>query len=43
MLVPLRGRRLTVGEPQFTEASPAGTAFLRATAGEVAQSDGVRM
>ncbi|MFC8452562.1 PP2C family protein-serine/threonine phosphatase [Kitasatospora sp. NPDC057223] len=43
MLVPLRGRRLRVGEPQPIDASPAGTAFLRAAAVEVAQPDGVRM
>ncbi|MEU9130799.1 PP2C family protein-serine/threonine phosphatase [Kitasatospora sp. NPDC048540] len=43
MLVPLRGRRLRVGEPQPIDASPAGTAFLRAAAVEVVQPDGVRM
>ncbi|MFC9331694.1 PP2C family protein-serine/threonine phosphatase [Kitasatospora sp. NPDC057015] len=43
MLVPLPGRRLTVGEPQPIDASPAGEAFLRVAAVEVAQPDGVRM
>ncbi|MDO0933243.1 PP2C family protein-serine/threonine phosphatase [Streptomyces sp. DG2A-72] len=43
VLVPLPGRRLMVGEPEPIGDSPAGTAFLHATAVEVPQSDGVRM
>ncbi|MGY6025335.1 PP2C family protein-serine/threonine phosphatase [Streptomyces spinosirectus] len=43
LLVPLPGRGLVVGEPEVIAYSPAGTAFLRATAVEVAQADGVRM
>ncbi|CAM5633405.1 hypothetical protein SHIRM173S_12455 [Streptomyces hirsutus] len=35
MLVPLPGRRLTVGEPEPIDGSPAGTAFLQATTVEV--------
>ncbi len=43
LLVPLPGRRLTVGEPEPISDSHAGTAFLRATPVEVRQADGVRM
>ncbi|MHB9859149.1 PP2C family protein-serine/threonine phosphatase [Streptomyces sp. YIM S03343] len=43
VLVPLPGRRLTVGEPEPISGSPAGTAFLQATTVEVPQSDSVRM
>ncbi|MFF1739558.1 PP2C family protein-serine/threonine phosphatase [Streptomyces mirabilis] len=43
VLVPLPGRRLTVGEPEPIDDSPAGTAFLYATIAEVPQADGVRM
>jgi serine phosphatase RsbU (regulator of sigma subunit) len=43
LLVPLSGRRLTVGEPEPIGDSHAGTAFLRATPLEVPQADGVRM
>ncbi len=43
VLVPLPGRRLTVGEPEPIDGSPAGTAFLYATVAEVPQADGVRM
>ncbi|TVL92506.1 PP2C family protein-serine/threonine phosphatase [Streptomyces sp. SAJ15] len=43
LLVPLPGRRLTVGEPEPIADSPAGTAFLEATTVEVPQADGVRM
>lgn len=43
LLVPLPGRQLAVGEPEVIADSPAGTAFLRATAVEVPQAEGVRM
>ncbi|WP_431043459.1 PP2C family protein-serine/threonine phosphatase [Streptomyces sp. P1-3] len=43
LLVPLPGRRLTVGEPEPIADSPAGTAFLEATTVEVPQADGLRM
>ncbi|WP_445548305.1 MULTISPECIES: PP2C family protein-serine/threonine phosphatase [unclassified Frankia] len=43
MLTPLPGRSLTVGEPEPIDASPAGTAFLRAMAVEQPQADGIRM
>ncbi|WP_330305302.1 MULTISPECIES: PP2C family protein-serine/threonine phosphatase [unclassified Streptomyces] len=43
VLVPLPGRRLTVGEPEPIGDSDAGTAFLSATPVEVSQADGVRM
>lgn len=43
LLVPLPGRRLIVGAPEPIDDSPAGRAFLRAQAVEVAQDDGVRM
>ncbi|MFE7778848.1 PP2C family protein-serine/threonine phosphatase [Streptomyces sp. NPDC057445] len=43
LLVPLPGRRLTVGEPEPIGDSHAGTAFLHATPVEVPQADGVRM
>jgi serine phosphatase RsbU (regulator of sigma subunit) len=43
VLVPLPGYRLLVGEPQPVDGSDAGTAFLRATAVETPQDDGIRM
>jgi serine phosphatase RsbU (regulator of sigma subunit) len=43
MLVPLPGRRLTVGAPEPIGDSPAGTAFLQTTAVEVPQAEGVRL
>ncbi|MCX5097511.1 serine/threonine-protein phosphatase [Streptomyces sp. NBC_00365] len=43
VLVPLPGRRLTVGEPEPIGDSHAGTAFLSATPVEVPRADGVRM
>ncbi|WP_034262022.1 PP2C family protein-serine/threonine phosphatase [Actinospica robiniae] len=43
MLVPLPGRRLTVGAPEPIGDSPAGTAFLHATPVEVPEADGVRL
>lgn len=43
VLVPLSGRRLTIGEPEPIGDSHAGTAFLHATPVEVPQADGVRM
>ncbi|MDX3853717.1 PP2C family protein-serine/threonine phosphatase [Streptomyces sp. AK02-01A] len=43
VLVPLPGRRLTVGEPQPISDSPAGTAFLSGAAVEVPIDDSVRM
>lgn len=43
LLAPLPGRGLVVGEPELIAGSPAGTAFLRATAIEVEGADGVRM
>ncbi|MER7986507.1 PP2C family protein-serine/threonine phosphatase [Streptomyces noursei] len=43
LLVPLPGRRLTVGEPEPISDSHAGTAFLRAIPIEVPQPDGVRI
>jgi serine phosphatase RsbU (regulator of sigma subunit) len=43
VLVPLPGRRLTVGEPEPIDDSHAGTAFLRATPVEVPQAGGIRM
>ncbi|MFI6583132.1 PP2C family protein-serine/threonine phosphatase [Embleya sp. NPDC050493] len=43
LLVPLPGRGLLMGDPEEIGDSPAGTAFLRASALEVEQSDGVRM
>lgn len=43
VLVPLPGRRLTVGEPEPIGGSHAGTAFLSATPVEVPQAGGVRM
>ncbi|MFC7264014.1 PP2C family protein-serine/threonine phosphatase [Streptomyces lutosisoli] len=43
VLVPLPGRRLTVGEPEPIGDSHAGMAFLSATPVEVPQADGVRM
>ncbi|ATW49606.1 PP2C family protein-serine/threonine phosphatase [Streptomyces peucetius] len=43
LLVPLPGRRLTLGEPEPIGDSHAGTAFLRAIPVEVPQADGVRM
>ncbi|GGX44281.1 PP2C family protein-serine/threonine phosphatase [Streptomyces chryseus] len=43
LLVSLPGKRLIVGEPEVIADSPAGTAFLRATAVEVRQADGVRV
>lgn len=43
LLVPLPGRRLTVGEPEPIGDSHAGRAFLRTIPVEVPQADGVRM
>ena len=43
LLVPLPGRGLVVGESELIAESHAGQAFLRATAIEVAQAEGVRM
>ncbi|MBL7501697.1 serine/threonine-protein phosphatase [Frankia sp. CNm7] len=43
MLTPLPGRRLTVGEPDPIDDSPAGTAFLRTMIVEQRQADGIRM
>ncbi|MGX1762234.1 PP2C family protein-serine/threonine phosphatase [Streptomyces lydicus] len=43
LLVPLPGRRLTVGRPELISDSHAGTAFLYGAAVEVPQDDGVRM
>ncbi|MER5465802.1 PP2C family protein-serine/threonine phosphatase [Streptomyces sp. NPDC002668] len=42
-LVPLPGRRLTVGDPQPVEDSPAGTAFLNRKTVEVPHDGSVRM
>ncbi|MFF8898993.1 PP2C family protein-serine/threonine phosphatase [Streptomyces lydicus] len=43
LLVPLPGRRLTVGRPELISDSHAGTAFLYGAPVEVPQDDGVRM
>ncbi|WP_328885150.1 PP2C family protein-serine/threonine phosphatase [Streptomyces sp. NBC_00316] len=43
LLVPLPGRRLTVGDPEPVEGSPAGEAFLSRKAVEVLQDGSVRM
>lgn len=43
MLVPLPGRRLTVGERAPIDGPPAGTAFRSRTPVEVPQADGVRI
>lgn len=43
LLVPLPGRRLTVGDPEPIEDSSAGTAFLNRTTVEVPQDGSVRM
>lgn len=43
MLVPLSGRGLAASEPEPIAQSPAGAAFMRATAVEVPQTDGVRV
>lgn len=43
VLVPLPGRRLTVGEPEPIDGSPAGAAFLYGTTAEVPTADGIRM
>jgi Stage II sporulation protein E (SpoIIE) len=43
VLVPLQGRRLTVGEPVPIGGTHAGTAFLYATPVEVPEPDGIRM
>ncbi|MFF3325568.1 PP2C family protein-serine/threonine phosphatase [Streptomyces sp. NPDC002889] len=43
LLVPLPGRRLTVGDPEPIEDSPAGEAFLNRRAVEVPQAGSVRM
>jgi hypothetical protein len=43
LLVPLPGRRLTVGDPEPIEDSYAGTAFLNRTTVEVSQDGSVRM
>ncbi|MFI0788879.1 PP2C family protein-serine/threonine phosphatase [Streptomyces lydicus] len=43
LLVPLPGRRLTVGRPELIDDSHAGTAFLRGAPVEVPQDDAVRM
>ncbi|GGU59778.1 hypothetical protein GCM10010211_25940 [Streptomyces albospinus] len=43
LLVPLPGRRLTVGRPELIDDSHAGTAFLSGAPVEVPQDDGVRM
>ncbi|WP_406423589.1 serine/threonine-protein phosphatase [Streptomyces sp. NBC_01589] len=43
LLVPLPGRRLTVGDPEPVEDSPAGEAFLSRKAVEVPQDGSVRM
>jgi serine phosphatase RsbU (regulator of sigma subunit) len=43
VLVPLPGRRLTVGEPVPIGDSHAGTAFLHATTVEVPEAGGIRM
>lgn len=42
-LVPLPGRRLTVGDPQPVDGSPAGTAFLNRKTVEVPHDGSVRM
>ena len=42
-LVPLPGRRLTVGDPERIEGSPAGEAFLKRSSVEVPQGSSVRM
>lgn len=43
MLVPLPGRRLTIGERAPIDGSPAGTAFRSGSPVEVPQADGVRI
>jgi hypothetical protein len=43
LLVPLPGRRLTVGDPEPVEGSPAGEAFLHRTIVEVPEDGSVRM
>ncbi|MFI1156992.1 PP2C family protein-serine/threonine phosphatase [Streptomyces sioyaensis] len=43
LLVPLPGRRLTVGRPELIGDSHAGAAFLYGAPVEVPQDDGVRM
>ncbi|MGA5268059.1 PP2C family protein-serine/threonine phosphatase [Streptomyces lydicamycinicus] len=43
LLVPLPGRRLTVGRPELIGDSHAGSAFLSGAPVEVPQDDGVRM
>ena len=43
LLVPLPGRRLTVGVPEPVEDSPAGLSFLNRTTVEVPQDGSVRM
>ncbi|MFJ1745862.1 PP2C family protein-serine/threonine phosphatase [Streptomyces sp. NPDC088116] len=43
LLVPLPGRRLTVGNPEPVENSPAGEAFLTRSTVEVPQGGSVRM
>ncbi|MCX4534195.1 serine/threonine-protein phosphatase [Streptomyces sp. NBC_00841] len=43
LLVPLPGRRLTVGDPEPVEGSPAGKAFLSRKTVEVPQDGTVRM
>jgi len=43
VLAPLPGRGLVVGEPELIAGSPAGEAFLGATAIEVARADGIRV
>lgn len=43
MLVPLPGRRLTIGERTQIDGSPAGTAFRGGSPVEVPQADGVRI
>ncbi|WP_406323502.1 PP2C family protein-serine/threonine phosphatase [Streptomyces sp. NBC_01637] len=43
LLVPLPGRRLTVGDPEPVEDSPAGEAFLSRKTVEVPQDGSVRM
>jgi hypothetical protein len=42
-LTPLPGRRLTIGEPEPIDDSPAGAAFLHGSTVEQPQADGVRM
>jgi len=43
VLAPLPGRGLVVGEPELIAGSPAGEAFLGATAIEAARADGIRV